>query len=75
MAEWGEGVTEEMLVRIKAEYLQMPGLRLTLAQARRLWSLDTETCERALAALIEAGFLIRTPSGHYALRHLESEAA
>jgi Fic family protein len=69
-----QGVSEEVLVRIKAEYLELPGLRLTLAQARRLWNLDTETCERALAILVEAGFLQRTPAGQYARRHPDRRA-
>ncbi len=67
-------VSEEVLVRIKTEYLEMPGLRLTLAQARRLWNLDAETCERALTLLVEAGFLLRTPAGQYARRHPEPRA-
>lgn len=31
---------EDLIVRISAEYLEMPGLRLTLRQALRLWGLD-----------------------------------
>jgi hypothetical protein len=31
----------ELLVRIRAEYLEMPGLRLTAPQAQRLFGLDT----------------------------------
>ena len=30
----------ELLGRIRGEYLEMPGLKLTLAQAQRLWGLD-----------------------------------
>jgi hypothetical protein len=29
---------EDALRRVKGEYLDMPGLRLTLAQAQRLWA-------------------------------------
>lgn len=74
MAEREGLVSEEMLLRIKAEYLELPGLRLTFAQARRLWDLDAKTCEAALTMLIEMGFLQRTPSGHYARRHPEHGA-
>jgi hypothetical protein len=44
----------------------MPGLRLTLAQAQRLWNLETATCEDALSHLIERRFLSRTLDGLYA---------
>jgi hypothetical protein len=54
-----------VLRRIQSEYLEMPGLRLTTDQAQRLWGLDRETCERALAVLIEAHFLSRTRDGAY----------
>ena len=29
--------------RVRGEFLEMPGLRLTRAQAQRLWGLDEET--------------------------------
>ena len=32
--------TDEVLRRVQGEFLEMPGLRLTGAQARRLWGLD-----------------------------------
>jgi hypothetical protein len=51
---------EGTLGRICSEYLEMPGLCLTLKQAQRLWGLDEETCRKALALLVEAGFLIQT---------------
>lgn len=43
--------------RIRAEFTEMPGLRLTVAQVRRLWALDGPVCDRALAALEREGFL------------------
>jgi hypothetical protein len=43
--------------RIRAEFNEMPGLRLTVAQVRRLWALDGPVCDRALAALEREGFL------------------
>ena len=52
-------VTEQMLRRIYSEYLEMPGLRLTLKQAQRLWDLDQETCTQALHILVEVKFLRR----------------
>jgi hypothetical protein len=51
--------------RIYSEYLEMPGLRLTCAQAQRLWDLDRNRCLDALRILVDAGFLRTTDSGHY----------
>ena len=36
----------ELLRRIRAEYLEMPGLRLTASQAQCLFGLDSETWGR-----------------------------
>ena len=54
-----------LLVRVRSEYLEMPGLKLTEAQARRLWAFDGNTCQVVLATLIEQAFLKRSPGGHY----------
>jgi hypothetical protein len=48
------------LRRAKAEFLEMPGLRLTLAQAQRLWALDRTLCNAVLAALVETRFLVQS---------------
>jgi hypothetical protein len=60
-------LTPHLLARIRSEYLEMPGLRLTLLQARRLWGLDILTCASALAVLESAGFLQTTRDGAYVL--------
>ena len=52
--------------RAQAEYLEMPGLLLTQAQAARLWSCDSELCGAVLSALVESRFLIRTRNASYA---------
>ena len=54
-----------LLLRIKSEYREMPGLKLTEAQARRLWDLDTHTCSLVLETLIEQRFLKCTATGTY----------
>ncbi len=51
--------------RIKGEYLEMPGLILSVVQAQRLWGLDQRSCERHLGALVNARFLRRTIDGRY----------
>lgn len=57
---------EHVLLRIRGEYLEMPGLRLTAAQARRLWGLDEPTCSQLLQRLVETKFLVCTVDGRYA---------
>ena len=52
--------------RIRAEYLEMPGLHLTMRQAKRLWGLDELTCAAAFAALEQEKFLRRTGAEAYA---------
>jgi Fic family protein len=56
----------ELLRRIRAEYLEMPGLRLTAPQAQRLFGLEAQTCDAVLATLLEAKFLTRTHTGLFA---------
>jgi hypothetical protein len=55
-----------MMKRIRAEYLEMPGLRLTVEQARRLYGIDEATCRLVLDALVESEFLCVKPDGTYA---------
>jgi len=57
--------TEEALRRVRGEFLEMPGLRLTAVQARRLWGLDAGSCDVLLAALVDANFLFRTRDGAF----------
>jgi hypothetical protein len=59
------GPKEEVLRRVRGEFLEMPGLRLTEAQARRLWNLDQTVCETLLSTLVEARFLFRTTDGAF----------
>ena len=59
------GTTEDMLRRVQCEFLEMPGLRLTEPQARRLWGLDAASCDSLLAALVEAKFLVKTREGAF----------
>ena len=60
-------VDDSVVRRARAEYLEMPGLRLTSAQAQRLWGLDPRTCEELLAELMSARFLARTRDGSFVL--------
>jgi hypothetical protein len=56
---------QELTRRIQAEYAEMPGLSLTLAQAQRLLASDQRTCAAAFKALISRGVLRRTAQGRY----------
>ena len=57
--------TDDVLRRVQGEFLEMPGLRLTGAQARRLWGLDATMCEALLGALVDAKFLFKTRDGAF----------
>jgi hypothetical protein len=57
--------TEDVLNRVQGEFLEMPGLRLTGAQARRLWNLDAAMCEALLGVLVDAKFLFKTRDGAF----------
>ena len=61
---------DEALTRIQQDYLEMPDLKLSVWQGRRLWNLDDEVCERALDVLVAARFLARTPDGCYRRRRV-----
>ena len=64
MQDTSRGV-QDLVRRVRGEFLEMPGLRLTLQQARRLWRLDDTACDAVLAALIDAHFLARTADGSF----------
>jgi hypothetical protein len=49
--------------RVRGEFVEMPGLELTLAQAVRLWTLGADDCRYVIDALVDGGFLKWTPRG------------
>lgn len=65
MAAERRQTADDMLRRVQGEYLEMPGLRLTAPQARRLWNLDQQSCESLLGALVDDHFLYRTRDGAF----------
>jgi hypothetical protein len=65
MAPEPNRANDEVLRRVQGEFLEMPGLRLTQAQARRLWGLDAASCDALLGALVDAEFLFRTRDGAF----------
>ena len=64
MAEPNRGI-QEVVRRVRGEFIEMPGLRLTPEQARRLWRLDELACDAVLGALVDARFLARTRDGAF----------
>jgi len=65
---------EPTLCRIRAEYRDMPGLKLTPAQAQRLLGLDRDSCDTLLTELVGAGFLAHTRDGAFVRRDRSSVA-
>ena len=56
---------DEVLQRIQGEFVEMPGLCLTSAQAQRLWGLERDVCDALLGALVDAKFLSQTRDGAF----------
>lgn len=54
---------EALVRRVRGEFLEMPGLRLTFAQAVRLWGIEHELCEQVVRDLIGRSFLRLTSGG------------
>ena len=55
----------EALHRIQMEYLEMPEMKLTLRQTRRLFNLSADACAVALATLVDVGFLVQSRDGAF----------
>ena len=55
---------EHIVDRVREEFKEMPGLRLTPAQATRLWGLEQEMCRAVIDALVATAFLRWTPAGY-----------
>ena len=56
---------EGLLNRSWGEYLEMPGLSLTRAQAQRLWGLDALVCRDVLDVLVQLHLLACGIDGRY----------
>lgn len=54
-----------VLQRVRAEYEEAPGLRLTVAQAERFLGLDRAMCQAAFDQLEHVGFLCRGAGDAY----------
>jgi len=56
----------DVLNRLRAEYLEMPGLQLKPEQAQRLCGIERAMCQLALDSLVDERFLHVKSDGHYA---------
>ena len=52
-----DSVDTGLIARILGEYREMPGLALTMDQARRLWGCDAVTCRWVIDLLVARGML------------------
>jgi hypothetical protein len=59
---------DQMMHRVRREYEELPGLRLTRWQAQRLWRLDPGECELVLTSLVRSTFLTESRDGTFVRR-------
>ena len=64
----------DVLGRVRAEFMEMPGLQLTARQAQCLFGLDPDTCAAVLADLQDARFLARTQKGLFAMAEIRLDS-
>lgn len=57
----------DLVARVRGEFVEMRGFSPTVEQAARLFALTNDECARVLRALVQEGFLQRTPDGRYRL--------
>lgn len=48
-----------VLYRIQAEFAEMPGLKLTVPQASRLFQLEAARCQQVLTSMVDTGRLVQ----------------
>ena len=65
---------DTLLARVRAEFLEMPGLQLTLEQAQRLCGIERALCQQVLDSLVGEKFLYLSANAHYA-RFTDGEMA
>ena len=73
-ATFGEPGRRELTSTILGSYHEMPGLKLSLEQAARLFGLRIHTCEIVLDDLVRSGSLTRAPGGQFIRMPIEVSA-
>jgi hypothetical protein len=56
---------QQVFERIRGEFLEMPGMQLTLEQVERLSGIESAICKTVLDDLVRAGFLCISANGSY----------
>jgi hypothetical protein len=56
---------QRVLQRLRAEYLEMPGMKLRIEQVERLCGIERTMCRLVLDALVTANFLYLKSDGTY----------
>jgi hypothetical protein len=56
---------QRVLERLRAEYLEMPGLKLRIEQVQRLCGIEQTMCRLILDALVKTRFLCLKSDGTY----------
>jgi len=59
---------QDAVSRIRSEFTEMPGMRLTFAQVRRLSSLSDAECGRVLGRLVDEGVLTQRSDDRFCRR-------
>jgi hypothetical protein len=57
---------EDLLNRLRAEFLEMPGMHLKPEQVQRLCGVERGLCQTVLDSLVDAKFLCVSADGQYA---------
>lgn len=60
---------DNLLRRVRGEFREMPGMRLTVDQAMRFWMIDRTTCTSLFDSLVAARFLELDATGRYHKTH------
>ena len=67
----GRMTSQDARLRIQIEFIEMPGLKLSRDQIRRLCGVPADMCDKALATLVESGFLRQKPDGSFLTGRLD----
>jgi hypothetical protein len=60
---------DTLLRRVRGEYREMPGMRLTIEQAMRLWNVDRQACAKVFNSLVAAHVLEIDGFGRFRKTH------
>lgn len=64
-----DAASQQLLRRVRSEYLECPGLNLTAPQLRRFLDVDEATCRDLIDTLLASHFLERDNYGQLVVSH------